>query len=117
MSAGPLESLLQPDRLLGVLTRAVEVRLLNCSASGCLAESTRQLAVGTIASLRLALGDREFVEDVQVVRCQQIEGAGSLYHVGAKFLWTAVPGERSLRRAMHAGGGDFAAGFSAEAFL
>ena len=117
MSAGQLESLLLPDKLLGVLTRAVEVRLLNCSASGCLAESTRQLAVGTIASLRLALGDKEFVEDVQVVRCQQIEGAGSLYHVGAKFLWIAVPGERSLRRAMHAGGGDFAAGFSAEAFL
>ena len=114
MSDEQPEFLLQPGNRLGVLTREVEVRVLNCSASGCLVESTRQLAVGTIASLRLAMGDQEFVEDVQVVRCQQIEGAGSLYHVGAEFLWTAVPGERSLRRAMHAGGGDFAVGFSTE---
>ena len=117
MSDEQLGFLLQPDQRLSVLTREVEVRVLNCSASGCLVESTRQLAVGTIASLRLALGDEEFVEDVQVVRCQQIEGAGSLFHMGAEFLWTAVPGERSLRRAMHAGSGNFAVGFSTETVL
>jgi hypothetical protein len=85
---------------LGVLTREFRVRVLNCSSSGCLVETNARLDVGTIGSLRLTIGGSEFVDDVLVVRCQNIEGAGSMYHVGAKFLWIDPPSRRTLRGAM-----------------
>ena len=88
------------DHALGVLGKEVTVRLLNGSPSGCLVETNARLEVGTIASLRVTLNGSEFVDDVRVVRCQQIEGAGSVFHVGAQFLWTATPSGRSLRQVM-----------------
>ena len=88
------------DHALGVLGKEVTVRLLNGSPSGCLVETNARLEVGTIASLRVSLNGNEFVDDVRVVRCQQIEGAGSVFHVGAQFLWTATPSGRSLRQVM-----------------
>jgi hypothetical protein len=88
------------DNTLGVLGKELRVRVLNCSPSGCLVETNSRLEVGTIASLRLSLQGDEFTDDVQVVRCQQIEGAGPLFHVGAQFLWTGMPHEQSLRQLM-----------------
>jgi hypothetical protein len=49
--------------------------------------------------LRIVVDGRELVDDVQVVRCQAIEGAGSLFQVGVRFLWTIAPGKGSLRLA------------------
>ena len=88
------------ENSLGVLGKELRVRVLNCSPSGCLIETNSRLDIGTIASLRLSLHGDVFVDDVQVVRCQQIEGAGSVFHVGAQFLWTGSPGDRSLRQLM-----------------
>jgi len=85
---------------MGVLTREMRIRLLNCSSSGCLVETKSSLKVGTIGSLRLTIDGEEFVDDLMVVRCQPIEGSGSVFHVGAKFLWTEAPGRKTLRRAM-----------------
>jgi hypothetical protein len=85
---------------LGVLCKEFRLQLLNCSSSGCLFEAHSQIDVGTVGTLRLSLGGEEFQEEVQVVRCQKIAGAGTVYHVGAKFLWTAAPAPGSLRRAM-----------------
>jgi hypothetical protein len=92
----------QPDQVepVGVLTREFRARLLNFSPTGCLVETTNRVEVGTIGSLRFVLGGSEFVDDVQVVRCQQVEGAGSLYRVGARFLWTVAAGKGTLRRAL-----------------
>jgi len=89
------------DQPLGVLGKEVAVRLVNGSPSGCLVETNARLEVGTIASLRVTLNGNEFVDDVRVVRCQQIEGAGSVFHVGAQFLWTATPNGNSLRQVMN----------------
>jgi hypothetical protein len=89
-----------PAERLGVLTRSCQMRLLNCSVSGCLLETTSRLEVGAIASIRVFIKGREFIDDVQIVRCQPIAGAGSLYHIGAQFLWTHPPDERSLRAAL-----------------
>jgi hypothetical protein len=89
--------------ILGVLGKEVAVRLLNGSLSGCLLETSAPVEVGTVASLRATINGNEFVDDVQVVRCQQIEGAGSIFHVGAQFLWTASPHHRSLRHVMRRG--------------
>ena len=86
--------------VIGVLGKELSVRLLNGSPSGCLLETNARLEVETIASLRIAFNGDEFVDDVRVVRCQQIEGAGSLFHVGAQFLWTATPHVHSLRQIM-----------------
>jgi hypothetical protein len=94
------DSSLKVDDLLGVLSKEFRVRVLNCSSSGCLVESSSRMEVGTVGTLRVILDGNELIEDVQVVRCQQIEGAGSMYHVGAQFLWTDSPDRRSLRRAM-----------------
>jgi hypothetical protein len=84
----------------GILTREFHVRILNYSPSGCLVETNAHVPPGTIGSLRFVIDGHEFVDDVQVVRCQLIEGAGSLYQLGARFLWSASPGKDTLRRAL-----------------
>jgi hypothetical protein len=94
---------------LGVLTRERQVRLLNCSVSGCLLETNTRVPVGAIASIRITIEGRELSDDVQVVRCQPIAGAGDKYHVGAQFLWTQPLVRESLRRALRSARGEFAA--------
>jgi hypothetical protein len=88
-----------PDQL-GVLTRERQVRLLNCSVSGCLIETNHRFQVGAIASIRVVVDGRELSDDVQIVRCQPIAGAGDTYHVGAQFLWTQPLEKTSLRRVL-----------------
>jgi hypothetical protein len=85
---------------LGILAREIRIRLINCSLSGCLIESNVALQAGTAAALTLRIGETEYEDDVRIVRCQAIAGAGSLYHIGVQFLWTALPGRKSLRLAM-----------------
>jgi hypothetical protein len=85
---------------LAVLSRELRIRIVNCSLSGCLFEADAALPVGTIAALTLRIGGQEFRDDVRIVRCQAIAGAGSLHHIGAELLWTALPGQQSLRLAM-----------------
>jgi len=94
---------------LGVLTRERQVRLLNCSVSGCLLETNCRLPVGATASIRVIVEGRELRDDVQVVRCQPIAGAGERYHVGAQFLWTQPLVRESLRSALRAARGEFSA--------
>jgi len=84
----------------GVLTRDVYVRILNYSPSGCLLETSARIEPGTIGSLRFVIDGSEFIDDVQVVRCQPVEGAGARYRVGARFLWTVAPGKGTLRGAL-----------------
>jgi hypothetical protein len=94
---------------LGVMTRERQVRLLNCSVSGCLLETNSRLPVGAIASIRVTIDGRELADDVQITRCQPIAGAGDTYHVGAQFLWTQPLVRESLRSALRAARGGFAA--------
>jgi PilZ domain len=84
----------------GVLTREIDVRVVNISASGCLIETPRRMVVGAVGNLRLEFGGDEYDDDFQVVRCQPIAGAGSIYHVGMKFLWTSPRHQRSIRHAV-----------------
>jgi PilZ domain len=84
---------------LAVLTREFRARVINVSRSGCLIESHYRLAVGTIGSLRLRIGSEEYLDDVQVVRCQPIAGS-SICHVGVRFLWTTARHARSIRHAV-----------------
>jgi len=84
----------------GLLTREFRTRLLNFSPSGCLVETNLRVEVGTIGSLQFVIDGKEFSDDVQVVRCQHIEGAGSLHRVGVRFLWTAAASKGTLRRAL-----------------
>jgi hypothetical protein len=87
----------------GVVTRSVPVRVPNCSASGCLLETHLSLEAGTIGSIELWMGDENLFDEVRIVRCQGIQGAGALFHLGAEFLWTSAPARSSLRRAMGEG--------------
>jgi len=89
-----------PQDLLAVLGKEFSIRLLNASPSGCLLQTNSPIEVGTVATLRVALDGRDFIDDVQVVRCQPVEGAGARFNVGAQFLWTNAPGRLSLRQAM-----------------
>jgi hypothetical protein len=102
VSETTMRAVLTPEGSLAVLAKEFCVRLLNCSASGCLIETSAPLDVGTVGSLRLVWNGDEVTENVQVVRCQRIEGAGSLFHVGAQFLWMAAEGG-SFRRALRCG--------------
>jgi hypothetical protein len=84
---------------LAVLARDFQARIVNCSPSGCLLETNTRLEVGTIGRLRFIIDGRELADDVQIVRCQPIEGAGSLYQVGARFLLTEPSCRGTLRLA------------------
>ena len=84
---------------MGVLARDFQIRLLNCSPSGCLLETNAPMEVGTIGSLKVVMNGTELVDHIQVVRCMPIQGAGSLHHVGARFLLTETPA-RTVRQAV-----------------
>ena len=84
------------DRLT-VVARDFHARILNYSPSGCLLETSSPLEVGTVGTVRFVIDGQELADHVQVVRCQAIEGAGSLFQVGARFLWTIAPSRDSLR--------------------
>lgn len=85
---------------IGVLARDIGVRLLNCSASGCLLESRSRMEVGTVGALRLMVNDRELADQIVVVRCQQIEGASPRFHVGVRFLGLVPPTGTTVRRVL-----------------
>lgn len=96
----PLDVVLQATDLVAVLGREVSVRLIDISASGCLLESSSRLVIGTSGSLILSYDGREYMDDVRVIRCRQCEGSSGSYQVGAEFLWTNTPHDRSLRRVL-----------------
>jgi PilZ domain len=91
----------------GILTREFRARVLNVSRSGCLIECYQSLEVGTFGSLRLQIGTEEYLDDVEVVRCQHIQGAGSVFHVGVRFLRTAARHAPSIRHAVARYGNEF----------
>ena len=72
-----------------------------------LIESHQWLAVGTIGSLRLQLGGQQYLDDVEVVRCQPIQG-NSVCHVGVRFLLTTARHEPSIRHAVTRFGAELA---------
>ena len=101
MSSEHAQSVLPMDgEGVGVLARDIGVRLLNCSASGCLLETGSRLEVGTVGALRLTLNDRELADQIVVVRYQQIEGAGARFHVGVRFLGLIPPTQATVRRVL-----------------
>jgi PilZ domain len=83
-----------------VLMRDLAGRILDISASGCLLESRRRLELGTIGRLRLKFGCEECADDVEVVRCEAVEGRRSVYHVGVRFLWTTPRDVGTIRHAV-----------------
>ena len=93
-----LDAILKANDLVAVLGREVSVRLVDISGSGCLLESANRLEKGTTGSLRVVFEGLEYFDDVRVMRCRPSEGSSSLYFLGAEFLWTTSPHERSLRR-------------------
>jgi hypothetical protein len=93
-----LEAILNARDVVAVLGRDVRVRLIDISNSGCLIQSETRLAEGTTGTLRLSCGGVEYVDDVRIMRCQAPIGGDSWFRLGAQFLWTTNPGERSLRR-------------------
>lgn len=84
----------------GVLARSIPARLIEVSRSGCLLESGRRVENGTISELQLQAGGEVLSDDVRVTRCVRVEGSGSSYLLGAEFVQTRRPGERSIRRAV-----------------
>lgn len=94
----PLDAILQAHDVVAVLGRDVAVRLVDISNSGCLIQSETRLAEGTTGTLRLSHGGIDYVDDVRIVRCQAPNVGDSWFRLGAQFLWTTHPGERSLRR-------------------
>jgi len=79
------------------LTTDIRVRLLNVSAAGCLIETRRALEIGSVATLSINVAGTDFEDTIQIVRCQEITGAGAIFHLGATFLTTAAPSIESLR--------------------
>lgn len=83
----------------GVLMREVRVRVVNISAVGTLVESNKRMAVGTLGRLQLRIAGGEYIDDIEVVRCDAVEGAG-VFHIGMRFLFTTSRHRRSVRGAI-----------------
>ena len=80
----------------GVLTRQLRARAINVSRSGCLIECDQRLEVGSVGSLRLRIGSQEYLDEVEVVRCHDIQGS-SVCHVGVRFLKSTACHAQSIR--------------------
>jgi PilZ domain len=93
-----LDAILRAVDLVAVLGREVPVRLIEISTSGCLLESSSRLEQGTAGVLRVTFEDESYQDDVRIMRCRGFEGSSAVYQIGAEFLWTTRPHERSLRR-------------------
>ena len=90
------------DSALATIERQVTVRLMDISLTGCMFESHCALEEGTVGTLTVQIPQMGTYEDiVRVERAQAVAGRGQLYNVGARFMWTEAPGERSLRRLGH----------------
>ena len=83
-----------------ILNRELHARVVDVSASGCLVETRRPLEVGTIGRLRVSLSGEECEDDVEVMRCDAIEGPVASYHVGVRLLWTTPRRPGSIRHAV-----------------
>ena len=86
----------------------VRVRVLNCSAAGCLLETTAPVSVGAFGKLRVSVGDLDFEDTIQVVRCEHIRGTSSIHHVATNFISTTPPYAGSLRYTLRREGIDLA---------
>jgi hypothetical protein len=93
-----LDAILHADDVLAVLGRDVPVRVIDVSSSGCLLQSEVHLVAGTTGSLRVSFDGVEYLDDVRVMRCQAQANGNGFFRVGAEFLWTRQPDERSVRR-------------------
>jgi hypothetical protein len=90
------------------LTEHVRVRVLNCSAAGCLLETTAPVPVGASGRLRVSFGGRDFDDTIQIVRCERIQSTSSVHHVATKFISTTPPYVGSLRYTLRHGAIDLA---------
>jgi len=92
----------------GTLTRELSVRVIDLSESGCLIETRRRMEVGTFGTLQLRLGVQDCTDDVEVVRCDAVQGVRNVYHVGVRLLWTRPRKAGSIRHAVagHVAEGD-----------
>jgi hypothetical protein len=86
---------------LAVLTRELRMRMLNCSASGCLVEVNVPLAVSTVASLTVHFEGRQFTDGVLVAWCKAVPGGGARYHAGLRFVWTDAAPPDTVRIMAH----------------
>jgi hypothetical protein len=82
------------------LRKHIRVRVLNCSAAGCLLETTAAVPIGASGRLQVSVGGRDFDDTIQVVRCEHIKSTESVHHVATKFLSTTPPYVGSLRYGM-----------------
>jgi hypothetical protein len=96
------------------LARHLRVRVLNCSAAGCLLETTAPVPVGASGNLRVSFEGRDFNDTIQIVRCEHIKGTDSVHHVGTKFISTSPPYVGSLRYTMRHGVTELAAWLDTE---
>jgi hypothetical protein len=92
-----LTGLLAAD-VIGVVDRHLSVAIAEISRSGCLLESFFAIPIGTVARLSIEIDGEAYGDDVRVVRCSALPGAGERHHVGVTFLPLQRPGSRSLRR-------------------
>jgi hypothetical protein len=97
-----LDAILRSHDVVAVLGRDVTIRLVDISNSGCLIQSEVRLAEGTTGTVRVTYGGADYVDDVRIVRCQAPNAGDHWFRLGAEFLWTTHPGERSLRRVVAA---------------
>jgi hypothetical protein len=83
-----------------MLTRELRARIVEISESGCLIETHRWLGVGTVGTLQLQLGSAECRDDFEVMQCQAVARARSLYRAEVRFLWTTPRQVGTIRHAV-----------------
>src|SRR5262249_24194655 len=101
----------------GALTRRLGIRMLNCSANGCLLESCVPLDVGTVATLEISVSAQAFNDVVQIVRAHAIAGSAGIHQIAARLLSTTPLHRGSLRHAMRCETSPAAAPFELESLV
>ena len=82
------------------LIRAIPVRLVDLSWSGCRVASHQPIDLGTTGELRMNVDGGEHRDPLQIVNRIERYGAGQTFTLGGKFLWRRRSDVASLRTKM-----------------
>ncbi len=79
------------------LIRAIPVRLLDFSWSGCLVESDEAIAPGTAGELQIQMEGSQHQDPIQIVRQTEHGGSSHSFTLGGRFMWGRRPDTTSVR--------------------
>ena len=79
------------------LIRAIPIRLVDLSWSGCRVASSQPVPLGTTGELRIDVAGTEHRDPIEIVSRTDHPGSGQAVTLGGKFVWGRAPHAASLK--------------------